>query len=61
MDFDKLKVRRGVLNGSQSRMLVLHSTSRPNHPQYNRRVISHGGRITPQSQLYSITSSRINV
>ena len=51
MDFDKLKVRRGVLNGSQSRMLVLHSTSRPNHPQYNRRVISHGGRITPQSQF----------
>lgn len=61
MDFDKLKSQQKIQSGSKPRRIVLHPAGSQKRSRYGRRVITSNGRVTARSQLYSLTSDRLNI
>ena len=61
MDFDKLKSQQKYQSGSKSRRIVLHPTASQRRSRYGRRLVTSNGRVTTRSQLYSLTSDRLNI
>lgn len=61
MDFDKLKSQQKIQSGSKPRRIVLHPAGSQKRSRYGRRVVTSNGRVTARSQLYSLTSDRLNI
>ena len=61
MDFDKLKSQQGIQSTSKPRRIVLHPAGPQRGSRYGRRVNTSNGRVTARSQLYSLSSDRLNI